>query len=516
MRIISFYILTVFCVVCQAKVFLPGMQPQEAGIEFAKVQQCMMCHANTKNGDADPFFSWRGGMMAQAARDPVFRAALTISNQDIEGVGEFCLRCHAPRGWLENRSEPADGSALNKEDMYGVSCDICHRFIDPVSEEAKKLVKYVPPGYGNAMMVADISNTVRGPYGDGLGAMPHKVMKSPFHASGQLCGTCHDISNPLYAEDVNSQAPYSFGHIERTYSEWELSDFAKRGNEGSCQACHYDIIEGGGQSSRFGSIQREYFVKHGPVGGSTWVQDATWLVWNGQDMDRKALDMGKQRSEKLLQNAAELKLSFDKPGFVSLRITNLSGHKLPSGYPEGRRMWINVKFFNSSGEVLGEIGKYGPKESVIFGEPVNAPTLLDAVATRVYECVPAMSEKQAKKYGKKPGKSFHFVLNDIIIKDNRIPPEGFKNSSFKEHLCEPIEATYEDGQYWDDIDFKLPSECSRVVVKLMYQSVSWEYIKFLAEENRTDDWGRRLYDAWNQTGKCSPTVMAEISSEIKD
>jgi hypothetical protein len=50
----------------------------------------------------------------------------------------------------------------------------------------------------------------------------------------------------------------------------------------------------------------------------------------------------------------------------------------------------------------------------------------------------------------------------------------------------------------------------------MYQSVSWEYIKFLAEENRTDDWGRRLYDAWNQTGKCSPTVMAEISSEIKD
>jgi hypothetical protein len=33
-----------------AEVFLPGMQPKEAGIEFAKVQQCRMCHANTKNG----------------------------------------------------------------------------------------------------------------------------------------------------------------------------------------------------------------------------------------------------------------------------------------------------------------------------------------------------------------------------------------------------------------------------------------------------------------------------------
>ena len=107
-----------------AEVFLPGMQPEEAGIEFVKVQQCKMCHSGTKNGPADPFLSWQSGMMSQAARDPVFRASLTIANQDIEGVGEFCLRCHAPRGWLEDRSTPADGSALNQEDMHGVSCDV--------------------------------------------------------------------------------------------------------------------------------------------------------------------------------------------------------------------------------------------------------------------------------------------------------------------------------------------------------------------------------------------------------
>ncbi len=47
----------------------------------------------------------------------------------------------------------------------------------------------------------------------------------------------------------------------------------------------------------------------------------------------------------------------------------------------------------------------------------------------------------------------------------------------------------------------------------MYQSVSWEYIKFLAEENRTDDWGKRLYDAWTKTGQCLPTVMAEIETD---
>jgi hypothetical protein len=497
-----------------AEVFLPGMQPEEAGIEFAKVQQCKMCHSRTENGPADPFFSWQSSMMSQAARDPVFRAALTIANQDVEGVGEFCWRCHAPRGWLEDRSKPADGTALNREDMHGVSCDVCHRLLDPLSDEARKLIKDVPPGYGNAMMVADPANMVRGPYGDARGAMPHNTKKSEYHASGNLCATCHNISNPLQASNVKIQPPHAFGHIERTYSEWVLSDFAKQGRKGTCQSCHYDAVEGGGQASRFGSQHRDYFVMHGPVGGSTWVQDVTWMLWDGKDMDRKAVDMGKQRTLELLKEAASLSFKSIEPGKAVLRITNLTGHKLPSGYPEGRRMWVNVKFFDSSGTLLKEIGKYSPKKDTILGESIMAPTLLGPEHTRVYECVPAISEAQAEKFGKKPGKSFHFVLNDIIAKDNRIPPKGFNNAAFAEHLSAPVGAVYADGQHWDDVQLELPSGCERIIVNLMYQSVSWEYLKFLAEENRTDDWGKRLYEAWNQTGRCAPVVIAEIETNL--
>ncbi len=510
------FVLVVFISLARAEVFLPGMQPKEAGIEFAKVQQCRMCHANTKNGPADPFFSWQNSMMAHAAKDPLFRASLTIANQDIPGVGEFCLRCHAPRGWLEDRSKPADGSALNEEDMHGVSCDICHHLIDPLSDEARKLIKDVPPGYGNAMMVADPTNTVRGPFGDGTGAMPHNTMKSDYHASSSLCATCHNISNPLQADDVKTQPPYTFGHIERTYSEWVLSDFAKQGKKGTCQSCHYPTVEGGGQASRFGSPRRDYFVMHGPVGGSIWVHDVTWLMWDGQGMDRKAMDAGKQRALELLKTAASLRLTPLGPGKMVLRITNLAGHKLPSGYPEGRRMWINITYFDSSGTVLREVGRYGPKKDTISNEPVTAPMLLDPEYTRVYECLPAISEAQAAKYGKTPGKSFHFVLNDIIAKDNRIPPKGFKNNTFKEHLSEPVGAVYSDGQHWDDVPLGLPSGCRKIVVKLMYQSASWEYIKFLAEENKTDDWGKRLYEAWKQTGQCAPVVIAEEEMALSD
>lgn len=497
-----------------AQVYLPGMQPKEAGIEFGKVQQCILCHGNTKNGEADPHFSWQGGMMAQAARDPVFLAALAVANQDVEGVGEFCWRCHAPRGWLEDRSKPGDGSQLNREDRYGVSCDICHHLMDPLSSQAAALVEAVPPGYGNAMMVADPANVARGPYGDGKGAKPHRVMKSAYHASSELCAVCHNVSNPLMAEDVRTQPPFSFGHIERTYSEWLLSDFAKQGRKGTCQSCHYDVVPEGGQASRYGDLHRDYFVQHGPPGGSTWVQDATWMLWKGKDMDRSALDLGQKRALDLLRSAATLDLKISGDGQAILRITNLTGHKLPTGYPEGRRMWTNIRFIDDAGEVIDEQGCYGLKEDTIFGESVTVPTLLDPEETRIYKCLPAMSKDQAKKFSKKPGPSFHFVLNDTIAFDNRIPPKGFENVRFAEHLCQPVGASYADGQHWDEFELNLPPNCTKVSVRLMYQSVSWEYIRFLAEENKTDEWGKRLYESWLKTGKCPPVSIAELALEV--
>lgn len=129
-----------------AAIILPGTQPTEGGIEFGKVSQCVLCHAGTKNGAAAPYASWHGSLMGQAARDAVFRAGLAIAHQDVKGVGEFCIRCHAPRGWLAGRSEVAERSKLTPEDLHGVSCEICQHLVAPLSGGAKQLVKRVPPG----------------------------------------------------------------------------------------------------------------------------------------------------------------------------------------------------------------------------------------------------------------------------------------------------------------------------------------------------------------------------------
>jgi hypothetical protein len=231
-------------------------------------------------------------------------------------------------------------------------------------------------------------------------------------------------------------------------------------------------------------------------------------------MDRNALDISKKRAEKTLQEAVLLDLSFKKPRSAVLRVTNKTGHKFPSGYEEGRRAWINAVFLDESGNVLKEIGKYEERDDIIFGEAIKTMTLVDPEETRVYEILFAISDKLARKYKKQPGKSFHSVLNDTVIKDNRIPPEGFTNAAFREHLSQPVGAKYADGQYWNDFEVKLPRGCSKIIFKLMYESVSWEYIKFLVEENKTDDWGRRLYDAWNKTGRCPPVVVAQITKQV--
>jgi hypothetical protein len=496
-----------------AALILPGTQPTEGGIELGKVAQCVLCHSETKNGAADPYASWQGTMMGQAARDPVFRAGLAIANQDTNGIGEFCIRCHAPRGWLAGRSEQADASGLNREDLHGVSCEVCHHLVDPLSDEAKELVKKVPPGYGNAMMVADPENVSRGPYSDTKGAMPHRTLKSAYQGSSELCANCHNVSNPLQAQDVNTQPPHAFGHIERTYSEWALSDFAKPGSLKTCQECHFARVAGGGQASKYGDQHRDYFVSHAATGGSTWAMDAILKIWSGKegkDIDPEALRAVQQQAREFLKTSAALNLEIAQ-GKARLTITNLTGHKLPTGYPEGRRSWVNIRFLDAAGRPLVELGRYGEKEATVAGESVKVPTLLDPEKTRVYECQPGISPSQAEKYKQNPGPSFHFVLNDITVKDNRIPPRGFKKDAFAGHLCAPVGAEYADGQYWDTVEFDVPPGTKRVEARLMYQSVSWDYIKFLREENHSDPWGQKLYEAWNLTSRCPPEAIASIA-----
>jgi hypothetical protein len=133
---------------------------------------------------------------------------------------------------------------------------------------------------------------------------------------------------------------------------------------------------------------------------------------------------------------------------------------------------------------------------------------------KIYEIHPGLSPGLAAALGLTAGKSFHFVLNDTVYVDNRIPPRGFTNAAFLAIQSPPVDYTYADGQYWDDTEYHLPSTAKNVDVTLYYQSTSKEYIEFLRDENHTNQAGQNLYDSWFAQGKSAPVVMAQASAQV--
>ena len=123
----------------------------------------------------------------------------------------------------------------------------------------------------------------------------------------------------------------------------------------------------------------------------------------------------------------------------------------------------------------------------------------------------------AAQLGLPPGESFHFALNNIIVKDNRIPPRGYTYAAFTAVGAEPRTngqpdpTRYADGQYWDEVVYTLPEGVMYGRVRLLYQTSSKEYIEFLRDNNPNisdpDNNGQILYDLWEVTGRSTPEVM---------
>jgi hypothetical protein len=518
---------------------LPGSQPNQSG-NLESPDKCDNCHGGYDIA-VEPAFNWRGSMMSQAARDPLFYACLAIANQDAPESGDLCIRCHTPPGWLGGNSTPTDGSALTTSDREGVSCDFCHRLVKPTqlgvnpypddpdyttgtySEDQAYLgtLTEIPETEADGMYIVDSDNAKRGPFVETVAR--HQYYYSPFHREAALCGTCHDVSNPAFTKDANGKYvpndfdapapdfdPYSMFPIERTYSEWLMSSYNSPegvyapqfgGNKDTvrtCQDCHMRDTTGVG-CNKNGAPVRDDLPHHDLTGGNTFIPSTIESVFPGET-DPAALDSGVVRARRMLQKAATVDLTVESSGsqhLATVRVTNETGHKLPSGYPEGRRMWLNIRAYDSLGNLVYESGAYDTSTGVLTHDS-------DA---KIYEIKPGLTSGLAGTLGLTPGTSFHFVVNDTIYSDNRIPPRGFTNTNFETIQSPPINYSYADGQYWDDTQYLIPGAATQITAVLYYQTTSKEYVEFLRDENTTNDWGDTLYDLWTANGKSAPEAM---------
>ena len=648
MKQLVFVVFALFCsfafaaLTVPTEVQMPGTQPGEINIgaqngvnrSLDPAKQCSFCHADYGSKATEPGHNWGGSMMSQAGRDPLFWATLSIAEQDFDGSGDLCIRCHASGAWLAGRSTPTDGSALvSSHDGNGIECDTCHRMTNPDQSEHQGVQNYpfiannerspATGHYGAGQYVMWPEPGKLGPYLDS--STKHPSLQSKFHRSSDFCGTCHDVSNPVTGDLAHNNGaqfplskgsysgvlgsavekkaafnnlPYQFGVVERTYSEhvasvfptFKVSDYSKlpsdlkagsiataynkavaAGNNGNyedgttryftCQTCHMSPVAGQAASTLHNKpVTRKDMPLHDLTGGNYWTPQAIKYLdglgklrlGGGLSEDQKAaIDDGVVRARANLTQAASLKVS-DK----TVKVVNLTGHKLISGYPEGRRMWLNIKWYNKSNSLVREDGKYGALKVTLDGVQRDVNTLLDlkGANTRIYEVHGSMTQKWAKQlldmgisgslqltFDRVTGKpqytlqdlanedsdeyleTFHFVLNNYVAKDNRIPPYGMKYSEAAKRNALPVpycqfgcpsgSGTYE---YYDNVTLSPPSGATRAAISLMYQPTSWEYIQFLHLANkRTNtflaDTGANLLDAWLNTGMAEPQVMASTS-----
>lgn len=507
--------------------FLDGTQPETLNHPVVDATACATCHG-LYDEVHEPWTNWTASMMGQAARDPLFHACLAIANQDAAFAGDLCIRCHTPGGWLAGNSTPTDGSALSGADMQGVSCNFCHRMVDPdykpgVSPPADQgilaALGAIPPNPHSGNFVVDPDDVRRGPFDMGPDFFYHEWAQSPFHQDSAMCATCHDVSNPVYTRQPDgsytlndldtahpSQSKYDMFPVERTYSEWAMSAFAVApidmggrfgGNKlevSTCQDCHMPDVTA--QGCRF-EPPRDDMPLHSFNGGNNWVLAAIRNLYDDSEtyLSEASVNQSIARAEEMLRNASDMELTHAGSDLI-VRVINQSGHKLPTGYPEGRRMWVNVRFYDAADALILEHGAYD-----------NATADLVTTDTKVYEGKLGMDAHAAGASGRPVGESFHFVLNNEWLKDNRIPPRGFTNAGFESVQAAPVGATYADGQYWDDTAYAVPANAARAEVRTFYQTASKEYIEFLRDENTTNTAGQVLYEQWELLGKSPPVEM---------
>ncbi len=522
-----------------------GTQP---GVEHQVFDStnCSTCHAGS--GAHLPFNGWAGSMMANAARDPLFWAALDVANQDalevgLEGIGDFCLRCHTPKGWLEGRVRKTgsptvvegfqgcllDGnySEFFESDYGGVACHYCHRMMaeSPIGE---------PSLIGNSDTFIDDGDCDgagepcrRGPYDDATGA-PHAWKHSPYHSDSALCGSCHDVTSPpgvagapvrtlILANGAGGNNTGLAYPIERTYSEWQASDYANvlfsdglepasdlRGEKlsqgSSCQNCHMPQAEtppGNPDAPlyacTFNNTPRNGdLATHEFVGGNVWIP--TILKSEYADLLREqpfnrtiaaATHMLGEQSAKVEVSIAQVAAG---QGKVMVKVTNLAGHKLPTGYGEGRRMWLNLQVRDATNALVYESGAFNP---------ATGDLAIDS-QTKVYEIKQGMWDAAANggvgecKTKDGSGKEmFHFVLNNCVAKDNRIPPLGFTGAANPEIASYDYSYPNVPGVPGRSVNFDTTQYLFpvgsvtyplTVQARLQYQTASKDYIEFLKNQ----------------------------------
>lgn len=515
---------------------------------FATAPVCASCHSNAAGANAmrdaagnaiAPHDLWQATMMANAARDPFFRAMVAAEQEATPAaagaIADKCLTCHSPMARTEAHlnNEPSPDLALisgpgssprTQLALDGVSCTLCHQIQDiGLGSESS---------FSGGFVIGD-QREIFGPHASPF-AMP-MVGQSGFTpvAGGPLpasrhCASCHTLTT-----DTLDSAGIPTGHSlleQAPYLEWRNSVFSTetptpRPEAASCASCHAPTEDALGGAIRtaiarrpngtdFPSLgPRSPYGRHLFLGGNTLIPgilrdrraelqptagDAAFDALIARVRDQLATRTARIETVSAGRRAGRVE--------VRLRLRNLTGHKLPTGFPSRRvlleltlrdrngRILVRSGHTDSRGRLLDAAGRIRPEESRGGGVIGHRSIIDSADAALVYEAV--MADASGAPTGR-------LLRGASFLKDNRLLPRGWTAVGPEAGRTAATGAAASDGDFTggaDEVLVSLPEGGAgapfSLEARLLYQTLSPRFADELFQSRTTE--ARAFRAAWLQ------------------
>jgi hypothetical protein len=180
----------------------------------------------------------------------------------------------------------------------------------------------------------------------------------------ELCASCHTLLTQ--ALDANGRA---VGRLPEQvpFLEWQHSAYNA---ERSCQDCHMPPVAEPTPITSVLGEPREGLSRHSFLGGNFFMlrmlnryRNDLGVTGPSQELEAAATATERQlRTDTAMLRIADARRIGSSATFTVIA-ENLTGHKLPTGYPS-RRAWLHVTARDAEGQVLFESGGVAPTGAI--------------------------------------------------------------------------------------------------------------------------------------------------------
>ena len=353
--------------------------PLDSNSYFRGSGHCDGCHGfdatgnanvNAAGVDVSPIERWRSTIMANSAKDPLWKAKVShevmVNPTHKVELESKCTSCHAPAGNHFNLMQgenvyTMDSLSLDTVGQDGVSCMVCHsQSEEQLGDLNSGNLNFDPSGY----VYGPFDKLFTAPMVDLVGITP--AYSDRINDAG-ICAGCHtlltnsvDLDGNLTGQTIVEQA---------TYHEWLNSQYDDAGAmPATCQSCHMPRIQEPViiSANYAGLMPRAPYAIHELAGANVFMLNI--LKENADLLDIRANDahfdttiaatLRMLQEESMEMNLSLAGLSSDTV-FYQMDMTNLVGHKFPSGYPS-RRVFVEFVVINdANGDTVFQSGVLG-------------------------------------------------------------------------------------------------------------------------------------------------------------